>query len=123
MPNMTKKALSQIQSLHDRGFVSAEDFARAREAAKQYEQAEEARARAAIESIFWIPNPTGAEVLDRAEGKAVGLFEENVDNAFAGLDNIAQAARDLRSALEDIEAARRLVVPGHAVRMDLGLVK
>lgn len=85
MPNMTKEALSQIQSLHDQGFVSAEEVARAKEAA-------------AID---------GDKVLRGAVYEAFKAFDAVLKADDLHTERLRDAAYSLRSTLEDIDGARQ----------------
>lgn len=85
MPNMTKEALQQIQSLHDQGFVSAEEVARAKGAA-------------AID---------GDKVLRGAVYEAFKVFEAVLKSDDLHPKRLQDAAYSLRSTLEDIDAARQ----------------
>lgn len=85
MPNMTKEALSQIQALHDQGFVSAEEVARAKEAA-------------AID---------GGKVLRSAVYEAFKAFDAVLKSDDLHPERLRDAAYCLRSTLEDIDDARQ----------------
>ncbi|WP_347138877.1 hypothetical protein [Paracoccus sp. SSK6] len=97
---MTQEDVSKIQSLVDRGLLPRGQLLSAQ---AELESVRKAAAQADTIDV--------AKVLDDAQSKAIAAFESDIAFNDPTIEYLADCARALRSVVEDIDAARRLVVP------------